>query len=80
MVCVQTLGPDEFLALLSCVQAIAQDHMRHVRAIQGVVSGMLKQSKSGRPLLPDLDAAFQQVLQSVSEASHNRWIKLLASR
>lgn len=76
----QILEPEQFLALLSYVRGVSIQHMQHVRLVHRLINGLLKRSKASRTLMPACDAEFQLVLQSVSEAAHGRWIKLLASR
>ena len=54
--------------------------MQHIRDVHTAMAGLLRQNKLGRNMLGNVDSGFQNIRQAVSDATHGRWIKLLASR
>ena len=54
--------------------------MHHVSSVRHLVVQLLKRSKAGRSLIATAETEFQKVLQTLSEAAHGRFIKLLGSR
>lgn len=76
----QDLWPRQFLVVLRCVACTVLGNVAHVRAVAGAVDGILRAHKASRSLVGTIALEFGEVVQSISEAGHGRYIKLLASR
>ncbi|KAK9830219.1 hypothetical protein WJX72_010418 [[Myrmecia] bisecta] len=76
----QGLQPSVFQQLLAGVFRITQACMRHCGEVRSLLAELLAASKTPRTQTEQLLQEFGEVAQSLSDAAHGRWTKLLGSR
>ena len=76
----QAVTSQGFLWLLAAVQCVSVACLQQCKRVRGLLEEGLKAGRIPRTQWGSLLQGMQEAAQAVSEVSHGRWAKLLASR